>query len=264
VSLADTIETLCLERLGRKPNLDNPQGFNDLIQWLKLHDQRKEHIKACDKWEVRQMVPVKNRVPAKLGVAAKWKRSVLKCTHDCGSVQIVSKLSELGPAQKALKEYLEKPYGVEKGEFAYGLIKPRVMTEMLLEPNITDYKFHCSHGQIRWCQVIAERRHEEGPRETILNPSGEVMGLHMDHNMRHVPAGGYPGDEAWRALTRLARTLAKPWRYVRVDLYWSHGKAWFGELTFWPLAGCYLTDDEPEFGRMLELDLSEKREPIVR
>lgn len=262
--LRDTINDLCRERLGREPDLDNPKGFNDLIQWLKIHDQRKEHIKACDKWAVRKMVPAENLVPAKLGLASKWKRSVVKCTHDCGSVQIVSKLSELGAAQKVLKDYLARPYGVEKGEWAYQFVRPRMVTEKLLEPNITDYKFHCSHGQVRWCQVIAERRHEEGPRETILSPSGAVMDLHMDQNMRHVPEGGYPGDEAWETLTTLAEKLAKPWRYVRVDLYWSHGKAWFGELTFWPLAGCYMTDDEPVFGKMLELDLSDKFKPIVR
>jgi hypothetical protein len=86
----------------------------------------------------------------------------------------------------------------------------------------------------------------------------------MDQNMRHVPEGGYPGDRAWRELTDLARKLAKSWRYVRVDLYWSREQAWFGELTFWPLAGCYLTDDEPTFGQMLELDLTQRLEPIVR
>jgi hypothetical protein len=261
--LIDTVNALCRERLGREPDLDNPRGFNDLIQWLKIHDQRKEMIKACDKWAVRQMVPPEARIPAKLGLSAKWKRAVLKCTHDCGSVQFANGFAELAAAQRGLKRYLERPYGVEKGEWAYQFVRPRIVTEKLLEPNITDYKFHCSHGQIRWCQVIAERRHEEGPRETILSPEGEILGLHMDQNMRHAPQGGYPGDEAWEALTGLAERLAAPWRYVRVDLYWSRGQAWFGELTFWPLAGCYLTADEPTFGEMLQLDLSQKFKPIV-
>lgn len=263
MALRETIDALCRDRLGREPNLDNPTGFNDLIQWLKLHDQREEHIRACDKWAVRQMVPEKHLIPAKLGISVKWKHRVLKCTHDCGSVHIVSSVSEQVAAQKALKEYLARPYGVEKGEWAYALAKPRIITERLLERGITDYKFHCSHGQIRWAQVIGERGHEEGPRETILAPDGQVLPMHMDQNMRHIPEGAYPGDEAWEKLTGLARKLAKPWRYVRVDLYWSQGKAWFGELTFWPLAGCYMTDDEPKFGAMLELDLSEKLKPIV-
>lgn len=261
--LIDTINELCRERLGREPNVDKPEGFNDLIQWLKLHDQRREQIKACDKWAVRKMIPPEARIPARLGVSAKWKHSAVKCTHDCGSVQIVGSQVERHAAAKILPEYLARPYGIEKGEWAYQFVPPRVVTEKLLEPGITDYKFHCSHGQIRWCQVIAERGHEEGPKETILSPEGTNLPLHMDQNMRHAPEGGYPGGEAWHELGKLAKKLAEPWRYVRVDLYWSRGRAWFGELTFWPLAGCYLTDDEPVFGRMLELDLSRKLKPIV-
>jgi hypothetical protein len=261
--LLDTVNELCRERIGREPNLDNPQGFNDLIQWLKLYDQRREHITACDKWAARKLVPAQNRVPAKLGFNPRKLPCIIKCTHDCGSVQKVTAQGEIEEAFVSLKGSLERRYGIEKGEWAYQFVKPRIITETLLEPNITDYKFHCSHGQIRWCQVIGERGHEEGARETILSPEGQILPLHMDQNMRHVPQGAYPGDEAWAALTKLARKLAKPWRYVRVDLYWSRGQAWFGETTFWPLAGCYLTDDEPTFGDMLQLDLSKRFKPIV-
>jgi hypothetical protein len=265
-SLLETINQLCLDRLGREPNLDSPAGYNDLIQWLKLHDQRPEHIVACDKWAVRKMVRAKADclVPARLGATLEWSKRVLKCTHDCGSVQFVRTFNEQVAAQAVLKDCLARPYGVEKGEWAYRFIKPQIMTEKLLERGITDYKFHCSHGKVRWGQIIAERAHEDGPRETILAPDGSPTGLHMDQNMRHVPDGAYPGDEAWEKLTELAELLAAPWRYVRVDLYWSRGKAWFGELTFWPLAGSYTTADEPKFGEMLQLDLTERFEPIVK
>lgn len=260
-TLRDTITELCMERLGREPDLENPQGFNDLIQWLKIHDQRKEHITACDKWAVRAMVPTRNLIPAWLGLYLKRFPIVMKCTHDCGSVQIVNGLAELEPAQAAIRDHLARSYGASKGEWAYQFVRRRVLTEELLEPAITDYKFHCSHGEIRWVQVIRDRAN--GAKETILDPSGKVLPLHMDQNMQHVPEDISPGAVAWKALTKLARKLAKPWRYVRVDLYWSRGNAWFGELTFWPLAGCYLTDDEPAFGEMLQLDLTERREPIV-
>lgn len=265
MDLVTTINTLCRDRLGREPDLDRPAGFNDLIQWLKIHDQRREHIIACDKWAVRKMVPAAARVPARLGTTLKWKRNVMKCTHDCGSAQIVDNMSAAAAALVTLKGRLGMPYGVEKGEWAYQFVRPRIYTEKLLERNITDYKFHCSHGHIRWVQVIADRKNEAGPRETILAADGHVLPMHMDQNMRHAPgAAAYPGAAAWAALCALAETLATGWRYVRVDLYWSHGCAWFGELTFWPLAGCYTTADEPAFGAMLKLDLSVKLEPIIR
>jgi len=264
MGLRETISALCLERLGREPELDNPTGYNDIIQWLKLHDQRRDHITACNKWAVRQMVRERADclIPARLGVVARWMPCVVKCTHDSGSVVFVNGLRELVDARAGLREKMKAPYGVEKGEWAYRLSKPRMMTEKLLEPAITDYKFHCGHGKVRWCQVIRDRA--TGARETILSPAGDVLSMHMDQNMEHAPeASAYPGDEAWRALIWLAETLAAGWRYVRVDLYWSAGRAWFGELTFWPLAGCYLTDDEQKFGEMLALDLSETFKPIV-
>ena len=60
----------------------------------------------------------------------------------------------------------------------------------------------------------------------------------------------------------LARALSEPFRYVRVDLYHYQNRPVFGELTFWPLAGCYETKDEPTFGAMLPIDTSFKR-PMI-
>ena len=60
----------------------------------------------------------------------------------------------------------------------------------------------------------------------------------------------------------LARTLSKPFRYVRVDLYEYRNRAIFGELTFWPLGGCYKTQDESVFGSMLSFDTTFRRPTI--
>lgn len=262
MALREAIDRLCKQRIGRLPNIENPQGLNDCIQWLKLHDQRKEHITACDKWAARSLVPEANRIPARLGVVPQFMPGVLKCTHDSGSVRVFETEEQLRWAQNALTDRLHRIYGRSKGEWAYEFVPPRLMTEVLLAKNITDYKFHCSGGKVRWVQVIADRAN--GARETILRPDGLRSGLHMDHNMTHAPdAQVFPGVIAWEALTELAERLAQGWRYVRVDLYWAQQRAWFGELTFWPLAGCYRTKDEPTFGEMLELDLTNKREPIV-
>lgn len=265
--LESVVNKLCEQRLGRRPNLDNPTGYNDLIQWLKLHDQRREHITACDKWAARDYVAglagEDCLIPARIGIAPDWFPAVVKCSHDSGSARRAETEADLTRAHLTLAPRLSRPYGAEKGEWAYQFVPPRLITEQSLPGPIVDYKFHCSHGLVRWVQVIADRASGK-PGETILSPAGSVLPLHMDHKMRHRPdAAAFPGAEAWEALTGLAEKLAAPWRYVRVDLYWSQGQAWFGELTFWPLAGCYLTADEPRFGEMLDLDLTERFEPIV-
>lgn len=254
------IDALCLKRIGRKPNLERPKGYNDKIQWLKLHDQRKEHITACDKWAVRETVPSHNLIPARLGVVYNFLPAVLKCTHDSGGTRACYTLHQMAEAREVLHSRLQRPYGVAKGEWAYQFVPPRLMTERLLEENITDYKFHCVNGQVRWVQVISDRA--KGATETILSPEGRPTWRHLDHNMRHAPdAKVFPGDVAWSELTALAERLAQGWKYIRVDLYWSADRAWFGELTFWPLSGCYRTKDEQYFGELLDFSLT-KREPL--
>lgn len=78
---------------GKKLNIDNPQTFNEKLQWIKLYDRKPEYSNYVDKYEVRKhitntiggeyLIPIigvfesVNEVP--------WERLpnqfVLKCTH---------------------------------------------------------------------------------------------------------------------------------------------------------------------------------------
>lgn len=263
--LEQVINAMCEKRLGRVPDLDNPRGFNDLIQWLKLHDQRREQITLCDKLAVRDYVTERAGDSFLVPIRRKGEFPfIAKCAHDSGSAIRVAHDGEWQRASARLMPRLQRPYGVEKGEWAYQFVPPRIICERLLPGDPPDYKFQCSHGQVRWVRVVRGRAQGK-PKETILAPDGSLLRMHMDQKMIpcHDP-DAYPGDQAWRAMSDLALALADGWRCIRVDLYWAMGQPWFGETTFWPMAGCYLTADEPRFGPMLELDLTEKLEPIVR
>lgn len=277
LSLREQVDLLCLKRLGRCPDLNRPSGYNDIIQWLKLNDQTPEHVVACDKYAVRELVArdfgesvlnhcyyVADSVLPNDFTADDY---MLKATHDSGSVYRIRGSGDIeayGYARRRVTDALTRPYGTHKGEWAYAMVKPRVMAEEALPEPVIDYKFHCTHGKVRWVQVIWARN-TGTPREAIFLPSGAITGLHMDHKMAHRPLQRmYPGDVAWSELTRVAEALAKRWRYVRVDLYYVPDVGVrFGELTFWPLSGSYKTKDEPTFGEMLEIDLSYKHEPMV-
>lgn len=43
-------------KLGKELNLDNPETFNEKLQWLKLHDRRPEYTMMVDKFEVKEYV----------------------------------------------------------------------------------------------------------------------------------------------------------------------------------------------------------------
>jgi hypothetical protein len=244
--LADEIRDLCQRKLGGQPS---HTGYNGKIQWLKLHDQMPEMVTACDKHTVRSMIPEEYLIPP-----ASKPPMVVKCSHDSGGIMFCHSDREVRRAERRLTPRLAHKYGVGGGEWAYRLIeKPRLVYESLIPQADVDYKFHMVHGRVAWIQVIWNRR--QGAIECILGPDCRPAGLHMDEKMRHSPTCPHTPD--WSALIEAAERLSAPYRYVRVDLYWA-GRVYFGELTFWPRAGCYKSKDEPIFGRMLGIDQTYK------
>ena len=42
--------------MGRKLDLNNPETFNQKLQWLKLYDRKPEYTQMVDKYEVRKYI----------------------------------------------------------------------------------------------------------------------------------------------------------------------------------------------------------------
>lgn len=275
-TLKERIDRLCLERIGRKPDLENPQGYNDKIQWLKLYDQMPEHITCCDKIQMKDYVAkaIGERFIVKtISAADKFEglnfkdhhfNVVVKCNHDSGSVRFLRTMAEKESIRAAINQALGKVYGIEKGEWAYQFIKPMAMLEEEIPGHPIDYKFHCCNGKVKWVQIISGRFSGRKPKEVITNIQGEILPLHMDHKMEHCQElpKGFRMDN-WDKMLGAASRLSEKFRYVRVDMYEWLWSVYVGELTFWPLAGCYKTKNEPEFGKLLDFDMKERRQPIL-
>lgn len=87
--------------IGRRLDLEHPKGYNEKLQWIKLHDRNVEYIDLVDKYRVKQvvahMIGEEYIVPI---VAGPWKnvddieieklpkQFVLKVSHDSGGVII--------------------------------------------------------------------------------------------------------------------------------------------------------------------------------
>lgn len=256
-------------RVGKALNLESPSGYNEKIQWLKVHDQMPEHIVCCDKLAVRGYVAKRLGIERLVEVFVVADRfadlpyrvpAVVKASNDSGSVALATDEKSWQRAEKVIERGLGRTYGVHGGEWAYSHVRPRCFTERALPEPVIDYKFHCCAGEVRWVQIIAERKSGR-PLETITDPEGCLMGLHLDHEMRHgTEQPDIPGT--WGEMRAIAEELSKPFRYVRVDLYSSEDRTLFGELTFWPKSGIYRTKDEPTFGALLDFDMSFKRPQV--
>jgi TupA-like ATPgrasp len=268
--LRDDVERYFAKHLNRRPNLDNPRGYNEKVQWLKLFDHMPEHITGCDKLAARDYVagiigpgyllPVFD-VAERFEALPYRVPAIVKASHDSGSVARATDRASWAKAGERITRGLARTYGTGNGEWAYARVKPRCFSEELMPDPVIDYKFHCVAGAIKWVQVIAERRSGH-PLETITDENAAALGLHLDHQFRH---GARPIDfpATWWQMAETARELSKPFRYVRVDLYSSQGRVYFGELTFWPKSGIYKTKDEATFGAMLDFDMSFKRPALA-
>lgn len=83
-------------KMGKKLNLNNPQTFNEKIQWLKLYDRKKIYTKLVDKYEVKEYVKRKIGDKYIIPTYGVWNcfadidfeklpnQFVLKTTHDSG------------------------------------------------------------------------------------------------------------------------------------------------------------------------------------
>jgi len=174
------LEILHKVRMGETLNLENPQTFNEKLQWLKLYDRRPEYKDMTDKYEVRKYIASKigeeYLIPL-LGVWNKFEdinfehlpeKFVLKCSHDSGSTTICDK--KKGINYKKLKRFFKKKLGFEyywkSREWNYHGITPRIIAEKYMVDEsgteLKDYKIFTFNGKAKIIQVDIGRfiRHE--------------------------------------------------------------------------------------------------------
>lgn len=257
--------------VGRKLDLENPKGYNEKLQWLKLHDRNPEYSRLVDKFGVKKIVAdiigEEHVVPL---VGGPWqsvddididmlpKKFVLKLSHDCGGVIICRDKDnfEWEKAKKILKKKLKHNYFYRGREWPYKNVSPCIFAEKYIENNgqnaLNDYKFMCFDSIPRIMFVVTER-----------DVSLKVDFFDMD--FKHLPfARKYPNShkeiskpESFELMKELAQKLAQNIHHVRVDFYEVDGQIYFGEYTFYP-GGGFERFDPYEYdlllGEMLTID----------
>ena len=104
--------------LHKELDLNNPQTYNEKLQWIKLHDRRPEYTNMVDKYEAKKYVAKligEEYIIPTLGVWNNFDeinfdnlpdQFVLKCTHDSGGVVIIKDKSTIN--RKEIKRKIEK------------------------------------------------------------------------------------------------------------------------------------------------------------
>ena len=236
--------------LGRFPDLESPQTYNEKLCWLKLHAKKAEYTKMVDKYDAKEYVKGiigEEYIIPSYGVWDNFddidfdslpNEFVLKTTHDSGWV-IICKNKEYFDKEyakkKVTKSYKNNLYWTHR-EYPYKELKPRIIIEKLMVEEggggKKDYKFFCFGGKVKMLFVATDR-----PFDTRFD--------FFDREFNHLPfKQGHPlaskpieKPQKFDKMIEIAEKLSQGIPHVRVDLYNINGKIYFGELTFFHFGG---------------------------
>lgn len=248
------------ERMGYPLNLDNPQTFNEKMQWLKLHDRNPLYTTMVDKYEVKKYVAEKigeQYIIPSLGV---WEhfdeidfdklpdKFVLKCTHDSGSVVLCRDKATFDKvaAKHKLERGIAKNYYYSGYEWPYKDVKPRIIAEKFmvdeLRDELMDYKIHNFNGIPEFILVCSERFSRAGLAEDFFDVNWNHLSVKRPHHRNSDVIIEKP--RKLEEMLLLSKKISRNIPFVRTDFYEIGDKIYFGEITFYP--ACGMEKFEPE------------------
>lgn len=239
-------------RMGYKLNLENPITYNEKLQWIKLYDHRDFYTQLVDKYMVKFYVINKIGDFYVIPTIGIWdsvddiefnKLSqcfVLKCTHDSGGVIICQDKSkfDIEKAKQKLFWCLQRNFFYYGREWPYKNVKPRIIAEKFIDldtENSAEYKFFCFDGIVRYVLVCKGKAHILGSR---TNDFYDVEFNHLPLKVLNENANKKPErPEQYDEMIRIAEKLSSGIPHVRVDLYLTQERIYFGEMTFFHNSG---------------------------
>ena len=259
-------------KFHKELNLNNPQTFNEKVNWLKFRSDTSLWTELADKYKVREYIKNNGLEEILVKLYGKWDRVedidfeqlpnsfVLKSNNGCGTVLLVEDKTKLDlqATRKLLKKWLKQKYGYTTAEPHYTTIKPCIIAEEYLKwdnPSISssliDYKFHCIHGSPLYIQVMSDRQPGHIYHWNIYNTFWQPYSGYIPPQLKK--DSEIPCPQSFERMLDICKILSKPFPQVRIDLYEIGGKIYFGEMTF-TSAGGY--DDE--IPNDLDVEMGEK------
>lgn len=259
--------------IGKSINFDNPNGFNEKLNWLKLHDRNPLYNILVDKLAVKQWVADKIGAQYVSKTYDSWDsvekinlenlpdKFVLKTNHDSGGVAICRDKSsfDFDAAKKLLRKHLKNNYYWWTREWPYKDINPMVMAEEYLEDEgrdtgLVDYKVTCFDGEPRLIEVHRGRfgDHTCNYYDQDWNP--------VTIDWAGIPVSSVEVERPVKLekMLELSGVLTKGIPQVRCDWYVLGDRLVFGELTLFNGAGLDPIDEKNDLwlGSLIDLSLA--------
>lgn len=241
-------------QMGRKLNLENPKRFSEKLQWYKIYYRNPIMGKCVDKYEVREYVRSKGLEKYLIGNIGIWndpdeicfddfpEKFVLKTTNGSHNNIICTNKKDFSEidSKKQLKLWLKQNKKNVGREWAYDVVKPRIIGEEYLEKDsngeLADYRFTCLNGEIAYLCVTVDSFENETTREIFYNEKFEPLNI-SEPGCEMLNPDERQKPDNYDEMVRIVKILSADFPQVRVDLLNVDGRIYFGELTFYNSSG---------------------------
>ncbi len=263
------LKKLFYDKVGYPLDVENPQTFNEKINWLKLFYRNGLMTRIVDKYEFKNYIKEQLGEGYTVPLLGVWEhvedidftnlpnKFVLKCNAQSDSkfIKIVKDKNELDI--KALKLEMQewlRPENTLKTSFcwAYHDVPLRIIAEKYIEQidgQVYDYKFMCFNGEPKFVLACSDRG-----KHTVYENHNMDWGLIVP-SPKSARKSTISCPKNYDKMIEIARELAKEFPFVRVDFYEIENKILLGELTFYPNGGfnTYKPYWDKKFGDYLKL-----------
>ncbi|ONI38788.1 hypothetical protein AN396_09900 [Candidatus Epulonipiscium fishelsonii] len=268
--LEDALSKWYKARTGRDLDLQNPQTFNEKIQWCKLYDTDSLKTKLTDKYEVRRWVADKigrEYLVDIFGVYEDWneiifdnlpQQFVIKTTHGCNQNIIVQDKNtfDKNKAKIQIEKWLNFNYYQQSIEMQYKDIKPRIMIEQYLQ-NINNqlysYQFWCFNGKVEY--VVFQENKFNNSNPILFNRNWEKQDFINNYNEQNCEI---EKPDNLDKIISIAELLSEDFTFVSVDLYrLTNGTIKFDKMDFAPYSGVYKwhnVDNNFKIGQLFNIE----------
>ena len=216
--------------MKQKLNLDNPQTFNEKLQWLKLYNRKDIYTTMVDKYEAKKYVANiigEEYIIPTLGVYEKFDdinfeelpdKFVIKCTHDSGGIVICKDKSKFDykNAKKMINESLKRNFYYPGREWPYKNVKPRIIVEKFIGEDLTDYRVYCFNEKSKYVYMYLNSNNED------RKPEPENCNIYdMNWNLQKFHQNSLPKKEKYNKpkqlekMQELAEKLARKYKICK-------------------------------------------------
>lgn len=246
-----------LHNRGKFPNIKHPQDLSEIIYNEMLSGEINKYTPYVDKLKVREYIAqwgYSDILPKIYGVYNNFdeidfsilpEKFAIKTNHGSGGHCFCKNKSifDKDAARVTIEKTMNTVFGTT--ETQYHTIAPKIYCEEFIEDNTgqlpTDYKFMCCDGIVKCVLIISERKDDDYKAYTYSvdwKPVDYIRGKHKGIDIIEKPKN-------YDRMLEISQDLAKKFPHVRVDLYDSGDRIYFGELTFTPQGGImsYFTNE---------------------